>query len=227
MWVKKLLGVKPRVIYSVDSPYSGKINVWEQQGSLTLEVGGYPQSVSLNTPSLSQRYWARATEEVVKRLTNPKRGLVIGVGGATILHLLSQKFPNLHLSGVEIDLVIMEIAREFFELESIKNLELSVMDGGEYVTKYRGELFDLAFVDAYLGGNFPPHFEEEQFLRQLRRITTPTGWVVINRASGFDSGSFERLLRKVFAKVEVVRIPLPGFLGGLGGNFLFFCHGST
>ena len=81
---------------------------------MVLEVGGYPQSVSLNTPDLPRRYWYKAVEEVGSRLTEPVRALLVGVGGGTILHLLSRKFPKLRMIGVEIDEEILKIARQFF-----------------------------------------------------------------------------------------------------------------
>ncbi|OGC62378.1 hypothetical protein A3J33_01950 [candidate division WWE3 bacterium RIFCSPLOWO2_02_FULL_53_10] len=253
MSVRNLFGASPKVLYTASSRYSGKINVWEKEGSLVLEVGGYPQSVSLNTPDLPRRYWYKAVEEVGSRLTEPVRALLVGVGGGTILHLLSRKFPKLRMIGVEIDEEILKIARQFFELDKIPNLEVVVGEGGEYISsyicdskitteqrevardhrsrpterkrgQYQGEPFDLVFVDAYLGGNFPLHFEEEQLLRHLRRIANPKGLIVINRAGGFSHSQFGALLGRVFGKVEMVKIPLPGFLGGMGGNFLYLCR---
>ncbi len=224
MSVRTLFGANPKIVHSISSPLSGKINVWEKDGGLVLEVGGYPQSVSVNTPDLPRRYWYKAVEEVSSRLANPGRVLVIGVGGGTILHLLSRKFPGLKMVGVEIDEEILRIARQFFELEKIPNLEIVTGDGGEYVASYQGDPLDLVFVDAYLGGNFPLHFNEEQFLSELKRIVAPGGLVVVNRAGGFSHSQFGAVLGRVFAKVEVVKIPLPGFLGGMGGNYLYLCR---
>ena len=224
MSVRTLFGANPKIVHSISSPLSGKINVWEKDGGLVLEVGGYPQSVSVNTPDLPRRYWYKAVEEVSSRLANPGRVLVIGVGGGTILHLLSRKFPGLKMVGVGIDEEILRIARQFFELEKIPNLEIVTGDGGEYVASYQGDPLDLVFVDAYLGGNFPLHFNEEQFLSELKRIVAPGGLVVVNRAGGFSHSQFGAVLGRVFAKVEVVKIPLPGFLGGMGGNYLYLCR---
>src|SRR3989344_4506560 len=103
MSVRTLFGANPKIVHSISSPLSGKINVWEKDGGLVLEVGGYPQSVSVNSPDLPRRYWYKAVEEVSSRLANPGRVLVIGVGGGTILHLLSRKFPGLKMAGVEVD----------------------------------------------------------------------------------------------------------------------------
>ena len=214
----------PKVIYSADSIHSGKINVWQQNGSLVLEVGGYPQSVSLDTPDLHKRYWSRATEEVSQRLTKPKTALIVGVGGATIPHLLARRFPEMLLVGVEIDPEVLQIARQFFDLDRIARLAVLEGDGHRVVFSHQGPAFDLTFIDAYLGGNFPLHFAEDDFLHRLREITSPEGVIAINRASGFAKREFNDLLGKVFASVEVVRIPLPGFLGNMGGNFLYLCR---
>ncbi|MEX0888065.1 MAG: hypothetical protein WDZ67_01675 [Patescibacteria group bacterium] len=225
MSVKNLFGAdSPQVIYTADSSFNGKINVWSHGPSSVLEVGGYPQSVSLNTPDLPQRYWFKATEEVASRLSNPRRALIIGVGGATILHLLSLKFPGIIIVGVEIDAEIIKIARQFFDLDRIPNLEVVTGDGGEYAASYQGEPFDLVFVDAYLGGNFPLHFEDSDFLRQLRQITNLSGLLAINRTGGFDRRKFQEMLAEKFGKVEMAKIPLPGFLGGMGGNYLYLCR---
>ena len=214
----------PKVIYSTESSHSGKINVWQQDGSLILEVGGYPQSVSLDTPDLPKRFWSRATEEVSQRLSNPKTALIVGVGGATIPHLLSRRFPEMLLVGVELDPEILKIARQYFDLERIARLAVVEGDGHRVVFSHQGPAFDLTFIDAYLGGNFPLHFAEKDFLRRLREITSPEGVIAINRASGFLKKEFDQLLGEVFDSVEVVRISLPGFLGSMGGNFLYLCR---
>jgi len=219
------LGAEPRIIHTADSVISGKINVWDHQGSLVLEVGGYPQSISLNTPNLKERYWFRAVEEVGGRLVAPRRVLVIGVGGGTILHLFSWKFPGVAITGVEIDPEIVRVARDFFELDRVPNLTLVLADGKDFVANYQGERFDLSFVDAYLGGNFPLAFEEEVFLRRLQRITRASGLIAINRAGGGGNlTSFRQILARIFAKVEMIKIPLPGFLGEMTGNYLFICQ---
>jgi spermidine synthase len=224
MSAKELFADKPKIIYSTSSAHSGVINVWKHKKGLVLEVGGYPQSVSLDTPTLPDRYWFKAANTVARNIKDPKRALIIGIGGATIFHLLAKKFPDLKMTGIEIDPEVIDVARRFFDLDKVPNLKVVVGDGQEYVVTHEGEHFDLTFIDAYLGGNFPLHFEEKDFLAKLKEVTRKDGLVVINRASGFDKTKFENLLNKVFATVEVVKIPLPGFLGGLGGNYLYLCR---
>ena len=198
-----------------------------------MEVGGHPQSVSLGTSNLKERYWFKAAEEIGKRLNNPGRALIVGIGGATIFHLLSQKFSELELVGVELDPEIIKVSRKFFGLDEIKNLKVIIGDGENHITTElarrqgsrakrgvlitplagegsrakrgvltndRGSKFDLTFIDAYLGGNFPSHFQEESFLRQLREITNLGGLIVINRVRGFDRDSFRERLASVLLR---------------------------
>ena len=224
MSAKKLFAGKPKIIYSTSSAHSGVINVWKHKQGLVLEVGGYPQSVSLDTPTLPDKYWFKAVNAISQKLKDPKRALIVGVGGATIFHLLTERFPNLSITGIEIDPEVINVARRFFDLDKVPNLEVVIGDGQEYVVGYEGDPFDFTFIDAYLGGNFPLHFEEEDFLAKLKGITKEDGLIIVNRASGFNRTAFKSLLGKVFATVEVVKIPLPGFLGGLGGNYLYLCR---
>lgn len=224
MWAKNLLVDRPQVIFKTASPISGEIKVFEYQGSRALDVGGYLQSATPGAPEFERRYWARAAEEISKRLAQPKSALVIGVGGGTILRLLAQKFPDLAIIGVELDPEIVAVAKKFFDLDQISNLTIIVGDGATYVRDYRGDKFDLVLIDAYLGGNYPSHFEEARFFQEVKAILSPVGIAAFNRTSGSTLGKFRKMLEENFATIEEIKIPLPGFLGGLGGNFLFFVN---
>ena len=210
-----------RIIYSVVSPISGEIKVWEYQNSRALDVGGYLQSATSGAPEFEKRYWAKAAQEIGSRAKRPKRALVIGVGGGTVLHLLSQKFPDLKIVGVELDPEIINVARKFFGLDEIANLTVVVEDGAKYVGGYQKDKFDLVFIDAYLGGDYPSYFEEEKFVQKIKAMLNPGGLAVFNRTSGSNLDNFRKMLERNFARIEKVKIPLPGFLGGLAGNFLY------
>lgn len=123
------------------------------------------------------------------------RALAIGLGGGTFPMLLRRAKPAYAIDAVEIDPVVVAVAKDFFAVVPDGKLALIVDDGARFVTN-TNQRYDLAFVDAYSSDGVPPHLATSAFFRSVRERLAEAGVAVINVA--VDEASTERRLRRAF-----------------------------
>lgn len=126
-----------------------------------------------------------------ERLANgPCRVLFAGLGAGTGWRvMLGAKPPGTQLSGVglEIDPLVVELAREHLDLD---HPDLEVFGGADAraaLPCIDGD-FDVIVVDAYANQfEIPEHLATVEYFRELRERLRPGGWLVSNAAGfGFD-----------------------------------------
>ena len=153
-----------------------------------------------------------------------RNALILGLGVGTVAHLLAQRFPGARIDGVELDPVIIEVAKEFFNLEKIPNLNVICADAFDLVTSHtkyeiRDTRYDLILSDLYCGGRFPEKFSQPEFLHGVRDLLAPDGLAIFNRV--IRQGHREELddfiekIRSIFVRVEEVEVPGPSGFSNL------------
>ena len=81
-----------------------------EQGRLVLRVGGVIQSVGVD-----ETYQADIWDALLPH-NQPTNALILGLGGGTIAHLMTQRFGPLPITGVECDPAVVWLARQQFGL---------------------------------------------------------------------------------------------------------------
>jgi spermidine synthase len=112
------------------------------------------------------------------------RVLIVGLGGGAFL-AATDAYPSLHVDAVEIDPVVTDIARRFFALETHHLARTVIDDGRAFLTagERRGRApYDLIFVDAYAGDDYPSHLADDAFFTLVRDRLSPAGVLVLNIA---------------------------------------------
>ncbi len=130
----------PKTIYKTTSDLSGPIRVKKRGNELRLLVGGLTQSVYVlnnNWRSFSESYWYKAAELVAEKTDVPPQGLILGLGGGSFAHLITQMLGRFPLVGVEYDSEIIEIGNKYFDLDTLKHLEI-----------LEGDAFELLDIDS-------------------------------------------------------------------------------
>src|SRR3989344_8028249 len=112
----------PTTIYSTFTSFSGEIEVLEVEGRRRLVIGHLVQSVSKDYPGVWEKVWGQLLNFPYS-LKNSPNALILGLGGGTVVHLLDEKFKPSKMTVVEIDPSVIEIAKKFFGLNDVKNLE--------------------------------------------------------------------------------------------------------
>jgi len=142
---------------------------------------------------------------------NPSAGLLVGLGGGAVVHFLSHEFPAMRLDVVEIDPVVVGLAREFFGTVSGPRTRILVEDAFEYLRRTH-ERYDIILMDAHLRpreetdpSGQPLRLKTAAFLRSLHERLHPGGVVVFNLMEGPHTSADIATLRAAFAHAVVFR----------------------
>ena len=115
----------------------------------------------------------------------PRRALILGLGGGSVVRMLLAALPDLLIDAVEIDPAMAAVARQHFGLRPSGRLRLTLGDATDFAMERTGEgEYDLVLVDPYLGDRFATGLTADSVLDRLRGSLTPEGVLVMNLFSG-------------------------------------------
>lgn len=119
--------------------------------------------------------------------------LLLGLGAGSVVHLLRRDHGvRAPITAIEIDPVMIELARRHFALDAWSNLEVVAGDAIEWVgTSTRR--FDLVVVDLFHEARVPPACRGPAFLAALRERVAPGGLLVFNLVAGQPEARAEAL----------------------------------
>ncbi|HPF64253.1 methyltransferase domain-containing protein [Lentimicrobium sp.] len=128
--------------------------------------------------------------------------LILGFGAGSVAVILREELGlQQHITGVELDGVVLQVGREHFNIERLPALSIIKDDALTFVDSCP-QNYQLIIVDLYLDRLVPPQFEKETFIRSLQRLLTPGGKVVFNKFAGTPALEAEATaLEKRFAEV--------------------------
>jgi len=156
------------------SKFNPKITVCKFMGQIRIDCGGLTQS-----GTIIHDIWSHVLHQIIPGKFAPKEILLLGLGGGTLARLLHRKFKHAHITAVEIDPVMIDIAKKYFHADRLTRLSIVNADAAAYPLS--ANHFDLIFVDCYLGDSIPPKLESIQFIDQLYTRLAPGGFLFINR----------------------------------------------
>ena len=150
----------------------------------TLEITWYNGKKHLNTKNANYSYGS--LQKILKfglnkmDLSRCNNVLVLGLGGGSVIKTLG-KIIGRHKSiiAVEIDPVIIEIAKEEFKLSKIEGLEIICDDATNFMKKNRSN-FDLIIVDLFIDTKIPSPFFEIPFWKNIVEATSKEGNILFN-----------------------------------------------
>ncbi|MDZ4773637.1 MAG: fused MFS/spermidine synthase [Planctomycetota bacterium] len=137
--------------------------------------------------------------------------LLLGLGAGSVIHLLRRDFGvKAPITALEIDAVMVEIAREHFELERWANLEVVVADAVAW-TANTNRRFDLVVVDLFDEAEVPAACRTREFLETLEKRLNPGGMlafnVVASRPAARDSArDFAGLFSATLGETRVLEV---------------------
>jgi len=116
---------------------------------------------------------------------NPKRILVIGLGGGTLPMALTQLLPDSKITAVEIDAAVVKVAEEFFQFKQNKNLSVVVQDARVFGKRaiLKNLKYDLILLDAYNGDYIPEHLLSKEYLEECKTLLSSHGVLAANTFS--------------------------------------------
>lgn len=133
----------------------------------------------------------------------------IGLAGGTIAHLYQQLYPDVRVTGVEIDPGVIELGRRYFTLDE-PNLRVVNQDG-RIALATMPDTYDAIAVDAYRQPYIPFHLATREFFELCRSRLNPGGIFAMNVATiSRDDAVLTSILNTlagVYGEVWVWRVP--------------------
>ncbi|TAK79771.1 MAG: hypothetical protein EPO20_30830 [Betaproteobacteria bacterium] len=167
--------------------------------------------IDLRAPHVLQHAYAQTAMAALLYRPRAESCLLIGLGGGAMVRFLNHHFPRLRLDVVEIDPVVVRVAREYFGTTESSGTRIHVADGREFLQR-GGARYDLILIDAHLHpdprtdrSGHPLSLQGADFYRSVRERTNPGGVVMFNMLRGRDSDAYVEGIRRAFAAVDVYR----------------------
>ncbi len=114
----------------------------------------------------------------------PKKALVLGLGGGVIPREMHHYFPELEIDVVEIDPEVLIVAKQFFKFHEDDNLRVHIADGRMFIKRQlRLEpvpKYDIVILDAFNSDYIPFHLMTKEFLEEVKGVLADDGVVVAN-----------------------------------------------
>jgi len=214
------------VIYEKASPYNTVIVTEDYKGLRTLlfERGGGRQSVvKPGDPDHLELAYARVALAGLALCEEPRRILVVGLGGGSLPMFLRKHYPAAGIDVAEIDPDVVDVAKKYFGFREDERMHAYIGDGRQFIENVR-QGYDIIFLDAFGARDVPKHLTTLEFLQITRRALKPNGVVVSNiwrPASNPLYDSMVRTHQEVFEELLILDVP-----GDVNNIFLALARGG-
>lgn len=187
----------------------------ETDGSVLLMVNGVPSSHLDPDPQHLVFEYMRWIQTVVHRWADAhpertQRGLRIahlGGGGCALPRALAAQFPRARQIVVEIDALLGEYARSWFDLPRSPQLRLRIDDATHALATWREGRFDILVRDVFAPDRTPAALTDLGAARHAARVLAPGGLYLANCAAAPGTGMLAdelATLSRAFAHLEVI-----------------------
>jgi spermidine synthase len=148
---------------------------------LYFDLKAVQSSMRLDAPDTLVTAYARKMMSFLLFNRAPRRILMIGLGGGSLVKFCHRHLPETHLTVVEIDPDVIAL-REWFHIPPDDDrLQVILGDGAEFVQ--RGDwVADILLIDAFDRGGVAPALASTRFYAEVFRRLAPNGLLVMNLA---------------------------------------------
>ena len=170
------------ILFTGDSAYH-RITVTESNGTRLLAFGanGQEHETAYNylhpDEPLFEYPGLMATGLALKADT--KTILLIGLGGGYLPGVLRRNRPDIAVTVVEIDPLVVELAERFFDFTSTNQQTVVVAEARAFLSTTVAQ-YDQIWIDAFDGAYIPAPLMTVEFLQLCQQRLTPHGVIVQN-----------------------------------------------
>jgi len=198
------------VVFERTTPYH-HIRVIDEDGLRTLCFDdGRETQMSLYDPLLGHFEYTEYFHTAWLWNTQITNVLMIGLGGGSTQRSFEHYHPDVTVDSVEIDPVVVQVAKDYFHFKESPKQRVHVSDGRVFLRRSPAK-YDEIILDAYIQGRYgaciPQHLATKEFFELARDHLTTNGVVaynVIGTVNGWQAdivGAIYRTLNTVFPQV--------------------------
>jgi spermidine synthase len=173
--------------------------VAHEDGRKVLRVGGVIQSVHVDE-TYQPDIW-----DALLPVERPEHMLILGLGGGTMAALLTKRWGEVPVVGVEHDPAVVWLARTEFGLDALEHVQVVTEDAFTFVRRCE-QRFDAICVDLYTAGKMAHGVLDPSFLREVTRLLGPDGAVMFNLWRSPYIADQLRRLKRVLDVRELVEV---------------------
>lgn len=140
----------------------------------------------------------------IGRLMRPqaRRVLLIGLGGGTAAKQFSHYYPDTEVDVVDVDPLVVDVARRYFALTPGERLRVHIADGRTFLRQAR-TAWDLIVVDTYTtnryGDTLPPHMVTREFFEDVAARLSHGG--IVHFHCAFENSRLMESLHRTMSSV--------------------------
>jgi spermidine synthase len=208
LWID--VDCRAEIVFETTSPYH-HIRVVDEQGIRTLSFDGSAETrMSVRNPL--QGHFEYTEYFHMPWLWNPQltNALMIGLGGASTQRAYQHYYPDLTVETVEIDPVVVRVAKDYFRFQESATQRVQVSDGRVFLRRGGGP-YGAIILDAYeknkYGSFIPYHLATREFFELVNQRLTTNGvlaYNVIGKLQGWRAdilGSIYKTMKEIFPQV--------------------------
>ena len=152
----------------------------------TLEITWYNGKKHLNTKNANYSYGS--LQQILKfglkqiQLKNVENILVLGLGGGSVIETLRKDFNyKKQIYGVDIDPVVIDLAKEEFSLKTDQNLKIFCQDAVDFLDENTLN-FDLIIIDIFIDTKVPNFVLANNFWTAIIKTASAKNQIIFNAA---------------------------------------------
>lgn len=159
--------------FVVPSEINGPITCTRLLGQWNVAAGGVGQA-----DDYLNGLWKDAFPKLPRNLS-VRRILMLGFGPGETLKMYAKRFPKASLTVVEIDPVMVDLARRFGHLQGKLIPEIIIGDATEVLPGLQGQ-YDLIVLDMFIGIHVGRATYQETVIKNVLRLLRPHGAMLMN-----------------------------------------------
>ena len=200
-----------RTLHEAKSEFNHIIVQEDPEGIRTLRFGGpagaIQSAMNVQDPAILVLAYSKTAMCSLALVEEPKRILIIGLGGGSMPRFLRKALPEARIDAVELDPAVADVARKFFNIREDDKLKIHIGDGRKFIEQSKDQ-FDLIFLDAYGEDSVPYMLATQEFYAAVKTRLADGGLCVSNVWAAAANPLYDDMIKThqaVFGEVHVVR----------------------
>lgn len=169
-----------KISYQAEDEY-GTVTVYDDGDCYMLSFADHDeQSRCLKAAPHILQYDYTQAMLLVLLFCQPKRVLLLGLGGGSLANALYHAVASIHITAVELRPQVIAVAERYFQLPRTKRIELIQQNAEAFLLKHALRKVDIIFADLYDANGTAALQLRADFIQNCAGLLKEQGWLVLN-----------------------------------------------